>query len=71
MNKRWGSYLATKKVILNPELIKASSDCIDYVITHELCHVIFRDHTKEYYEYLFKMFPNWKKVKEKLELRFL
>jgi predicted metal-dependent hydrolase len=71
MSKRWGSFLAKKKVLLNPELIKASKECIDYVITHELCHMKHHDHSAAYYRFLQSKFPGWEKAKEALELRFL
>ena len=71
MEKRWGSFLAKKKILLNPELIKASKECIDYVITHELCHMRYQNHSKLYYKFLVAHCPNWKELKEKLELRFL
>lgn len=70
MSKRWGSYVNKKKIIINPELIKTSTDCIDYVITHELCHIKYKNHTKDFYLYLESKFPNWKKAKEKLELKW-
>jgi len=38
-----------KKIILNPEIIKAPVKCIDYVIIHELCHLIHHNHGKEFY----------------------
>lgn len=71
MDKRWGSFLAKKKILLNPELIKASKECIDYVITHELCHMRYHNHSQAYFRFLNSKFPNWEKTKEKLELRFL
>lgn len=71
MSKRWGSFLAKKKILLNPDLIKASKECIDYVITHELCHMKHHDHSTAYYRFLNSKFPNWEKTKEALELRFL
>ncbi|MBU1626620.1 M48 family metallopeptidase [bacterium] len=71
MNKRWGSYLQSKKIILNPELIKASKDCIDYVITHELCHIMHKKHDKNFFKMMDSKIPHWEKVKEKLELRFI
>ena len=71
MNKRWGSYLSGKKIILNPELIKASSDCIDYVISHELCHMRYKKHNQEFFVYLEKKCPGWKTRKEKLEIRLI
>jgi len=69
MPKRWGSFLTNKKIVLNPELIKASTDCIDYVITHELCHMKYKNHSSKFYMHLKSKFPNWEKTKEKLELR--
>jgi hypothetical protein len=71
MPKRWGSYLSNKKIILNPLLIKASKDCIDYVIVHELCHIKYRKHNKYFFKLQESIIPDWKKTKEKLELRFL
>lgn len=67
MNKRWGSYLNKDKILLNPRLIEASKDCIDYVITHELCHIKYKDHDKRFYKLLDEKCPGWKKVKDKLE----
>lgn len=69
MPKRWGSFISKKAITLNPELIKAPIECIDYVIIHELCHMKYKDHSKNYFDYLEKMCPNWKELKEKLELR--
>lgn len=71
MNKRWGSYLQSKKIILNPELIKASKYCINYVITHELCHITHKKHDKHFFKLMNSKIPHWEKVKEKLELRFI
>ncbi len=70
MQKRWGSFLTKKKVLLNPELIKASKECIDYVIIHELCHMKHQDHSAAYYRFLSSKYPNWKGIKDQLELRF-
>lgn len=71
MPKRWGSYLSSKKIILNPLLIRASKDCIDYVIVHELCHMKYKNHNKNFFKLQESIIPNWKGLKEKLELRFL
>lgn len=71
MSKRWGSFLSSKKIILNPLLIKASKECIDYVIAHELCHMTHKNHTKQFYRLLESVVPKWEQIKEKLELRFL
>ena len=71
MKKRWGSFLNQKKIILNPRLIQASKECIDYVITHELCHMKYKNHDEKFYRALKSKISNWEDVKEKLELRFL
>lgn len=68
MNKRWGSFLENGVVVLNPKLIHTPKNCIDYVIAHELCHVKYKKHNKLFYAFLGKKYPNWEKVKEKLEI---
>ncbi len=67
MPTRWGSCTPKGKIILNPELIKAPKGCIEYVIIHELCHLIYHDHTKKFIELQDKEMPNWEKWKMKLE----
>jgi len=64
---RWGSLTKDNIIILNPKLIKASKECIDYVIMHELCHLRYRNHSKKYYDLLENINPKWKKIKDKLE----
>lgn len=67
MNNRWGSCSTQGRILLNPELIKAPKACIEYVIIHELCHLVHRDHTKAFFDLQQKEFPEWKKWKNKLE----
>ncbi|MFN6946906.1 MAG: M48 family metallopeptidase [Cytophagaceae bacterium] len=67
MSTRWGSCTPQGKVILNPELIKAPKGCIEYVIIHELCHLVHHNHTKAFYDLQEKIMPDWKKWKERLE----
>ena len=71
LNKRWGSYLNKHEIVLNPALIKASKQSIDYVIYHELCHAYYPNHTDEFYNLLSLKMPNWEKIKEKMELKLL
>lgn len=68
MKKRWGSILKQKKVLLNPKLIHVSKECIDYVITHELCHLSYKSHDQKFYKLLKRKCPRWEKIKDKLEL---
>ena len=72
MIRRWGSYSQkTNRIILNHELIKASSRHIDYVIIHELCHVTHRKHGRPFYDLLASKLPEWEKLKTELELSLL
>ena len=71
LNKRWGSYLKKHEIVLNPALIKASKQSIDYAIYHELCHAYYPNHTDEFYNLLSLKMPNWEKIKEKMELKLL
>lgn len=67
MRKRWGSCSMDGSIILNTELVKASKACIEYVVLHELCHLIHPNHSKEFYNTLTSLMPNWEKLKLKLE----
>lgn len=68
MKKRWGSCTPTGKIILNPELIKTNPKCIEYVITHELCHLVIPSHNKAFYQLLSEKMPDWEKWKLRLEV---
>ncbi len=67
MSKRWGSCTPKGKIILNPELMKAPKACIEYVIIHELCHLIHHDHTQKFIDLQTKEMPDWRRWKDKLE----
>lgn len=67
MPQRWGSWTKRGVVYLNPELILAPPSCIDYVVTHELCHAVHGNHGKKFYELLRRVMPDWKTRKARLE----
>jgi predicted metal-dependent hydrolase len=67
MSTRWGSCTTKGKIILNPELIRAPKACIEYVIIHELCHLLHRNHTQKFLDLQAKEMPDWAKWKAKLE----
>lgn len=67
MPTRWGSCTPKGKVILNPELIKAPKGCIEYVINHELCHLVHHNHSSKFLELQTRQMPDWEKWKGKLE----
>ena len=69
MKRRWGSLSKQGTLSLNRELIKAPKECIEYVITHELCHTVYSNHSSDFYKLLGNAMPDWKKLKHKLELK--
>jgi predicted metal-dependent hydrolase len=66
MSKRWGSCTPNGKIFLNPLLVSATKDCIDYVIIHELCHLRFPNHSASFYQLLAKILPDWIDRKDRL-----
>ena len=69
MRSRWGSYQKNKTIYLNPKLLQASRAAIRYVITHELCHIDRKNHDQKFYSLLESRIPEWKKIKDELELK--
>ena len=67
MTVQWGSCSPTGRITLNPLLVKAPRECIDYVLLHELCHLLHHNHSPKFYRALDRHMPNWRSVKEKLD----
>lgn len=67
MQSRWGSLSQEGRMTLNSRLIQAPRLCIEYVIVHELCHLVHRNHTPQFYALLTKLMPDWQKRKQRLE----
>lgn len=67
MQTQWGSCSPNGRITLNPHLVKAPRDCIDYVILHELCHIAEHNHSERFYRLLSQVMPNWEKTKERLD----
>ena len=67
MTVQWGSCSPSGRITLNPLLVKAPRECIDYVLLHELCHLLHHNHSPKFYRTLDRHMPNWRAVKEKLD----
>ena len=68
MKRRWGSCRYISKLItLNIELIKKPIECIDYVTLHEIAHLKFPHHKKEFWDFISLYMPDWKIRKERLD----
>ncbi len=67
MKTRWGvCNTKTKQITLNSELINYSIDCLDYVIVHELSHLIEGNHSKKFWSIVEKYYPDYKIIRKKL-----
>lgn len=67
MRSRWGSCSRSAVITLNLELMRMPLECIDYVITHELCHLVEFNHSPRFYELQARYIPDWKERKRRLE----
>ena len=67
MKRRWGSHTQAGNILLNDVLVTARRECIDYVILHELCHVVERNHSPRFLRLLRRFMPDWERRKELLE----
>lgn len=68
MRTRWGVCNTKKHTItLNSELYKYDLECLDYVVIHELSHLIEGNHSKAFWRIVEKYCPNYKEIKKKLK----
>jgi len=67
MKRRWGSCSNKGVITLSTELIKLDDLYIEYVITHELCHLKHHNHGIRYYKLLSEVFPEWKTVRKEMK----
>jgi hypothetical protein len=67
LSHRWGSMSKASRLLLNARLIEAPLDAIDYVITHELCHIAEAHHGPRFVTLLDQVLPDWRRRKDMLE----
>ncbi len=67
MKSQWGNCkVLTGEVTFNTALIKKSMRCIEYVVAHELAHLIEANHSAKFYAVIAKHFPFWKEIRKEL-----
>lgn len=68
MRSRWGSCIAAKKTVtLSKMLIGAPRPAIEYVVVHELAHFVHQNHSKDFYDLVRSILPDYKDRKKLLK----
>src|SRR5690606_31275106 len=67
MRTQWGSCSPRGALLLNPDLIKTPKACIEYVVAHELCHLMEHNHSERFYRLLSATLPDWERRKRDLD----
>ena len=68
MKTRWGvCNVKTHKITLNLELIKKRIECLDYVIVHELSHLLYANHSRNFWKCVEANFKDYKKIRKELK----
>ncbi len=69
-DSKWGQCdVKNKKITLAIQLYIFNDEIIDYVIIHELCHLIYPNHSKEFWLKVQELYPNYLLAKEKLKFQ--
>ena len=63
----WGSCSINKNITINYKLIKYSEQAIRYVILHELCHIKYMNHSKDFWNLIERYMPNFRDVKKEFK----
>lgn len=74
MTRRWGSCTAHGVITLNPALVQAPPSCVDYVIAHQLVHLMEPGHTPRFFRLMTRAMPDWRDPQRRLaatSVRFL
>jgi len=67
MKTKWGTCnVKDKRIWINLELAKKNPQCLEYIIVHEMVHLLERHHNEKYKAYMDKFLPNWKSIKDEL-----
>lgn len=72
MKTKWGTCtIESRRIWLNLELAKKSEHCLEYIIVHEMIHLIERKHNDRFVAYMDKFIPQWHFFKEELNRSML
>ncbi|MBR0070560.1 MAG: M48 family metallopeptidase [Synergistaceae bacterium] len=64
MKTRWGSCnISRERILINLQLVKKPPECLEYVLTHELVHLLEKNHTNRFKSLMDKYYPAWREAK--------
>ena len=67
MKTKWGSCnIENRRILINLELAKKSERCVEYIVVHELVHLLERLHNDQFLSLMNKFMPNWKQYRDEL-----
>jgi predicted metal-dependent hydrolase len=67
MRTRWGSCTSSRRTIrLNTELAKKPRECLEYVLVHEMVHLLEPTHNATFVSFMDKFMPQWRHVRDEL-----
>lgn len=66
LEAHWGSCTDSGTITLNVRLVQAGKSHIDYVVVHELCHLVEHNHSRRFYRLLDQMLPGWRERRQAL-----
>lgn len=61
--KRWGSCTGRDDLLFNWKCVMANIEALDYIVVHEMCHMVEKNHSKAYWQLVEKIYPSYKKEK--------
>jgi len=67
MKTRWGTCnISAKRIWINLELARKSPECLEYIVVHEMVHLLERNHNDKFKAYMNQFLPNWVSIRDKL-----
>lgn len=68
LKSQWGSCHLDKTIVFNWKVIMAPMSIVDYVVAHELCHLVHHDHSKGFWSLLNRIMPDYAERKDWLRI---
>lgn len=67
MKTRWGTCnIRTRKICLSLQLARKKPECLEYVVVHELVHLLEHSHNSTFKAYLDRFLPEWRSIKKEM-----